>query len=211
MTEVRFELKGIPDGVRELPRDEQDLVRDMLEKQVCSTDMGDNLMPDRKLLAPRAGVPTRLLEGALGIEGARFGSWTEKSFDAFFEEHLAGGCYLWVQPYKSGPEPVSFAPYSRLRRDWLYVYATEAGMRPCGMTRRDGRLSLLSNLDCDFTFVFGETDLVASFDSAFGGRERICIEFADFLKSTSVDLGEGDIYAFMRTYLPRIGGCDERH
>ncbi|XFE85518.1 hypothetical protein ACEP9W_14430 [Ensifer aridi] len=72
------------------------------------------------------------------------------------------------------------------------------------MTRRDGRLSLLSNLDCDFTFVFGETDLVASFDSAFGGRERICIEFADFLKSTSVDLGEGDIYAFMRTYLPKI-------
>ncbi|MCA1368867.1 hypothetical protein I6F15_15875 [Bradyrhizobium sp. BRP14] len=211
MTEVRFELKDIPDGMRELLPTEQDLVRDMLENRVCLTDMGDNLMPDRKLLAPKAGVPTRLLEGTLGIEGPRFGSWTEESFDAFFEEHFACGCYLWIQPHKAGPEPVSFAPYSPLRRDWLYVYASEAGMRPCGMTRGDGRLSLLSNLDCDFTFVFGEPDLVASFDSAFGGKERICIEFAEFLKSTSVDLGEGDIYAFMRIYLPRIGGCDERN
>lgn len=210
MCAIRFELKDIADGMRSLRPEEIAAPRRLLKSRIGLRSMGDVTSPDRKLLTPMEGIATRLLEGTLGIEGAQFGSWSEAHFDRFFQQHLGSGCYLWIDADGTGPEPLFLAPYSAPRRDWLYVSALEAGMRPCGITREDGRLSVMANLDCDFTFVFGEAELMAKFDSAFGGIDRICAEFNAFLTSKAVDFGAGDIYGFMKTCLPAIGGCGER-
>ena len=205
---ARFQLKEIPDGIRNLSDEERETARRMVLGRIELVQMGDEIIPDRKMYAPRVNNNARLLEGCLGIQGPSEGTWTEEMFDAFFQRHFVGGCYLWVEPAAERmPEPVFWAPYSPARRDWLYVYASNLGMRPCGMMRVDGRLAVYANLDCEFTFVFGDPNLVDKFDQEFGGRKRICEEFSRFLDANEVDLGDGNIYGFMKLYLPEIGGC----
>ncbi|WP_156938551.1 hypothetical protein [Mesorhizobium sp. LNHC252B00] len=205
---ARFQLKEINDGGRHLSEKEKESVRGMLLGKIARAHMGDGIIPDRKIYAPMVRNNTRLLEGCLGIQGPSKGTWTEEMFDVFFGKHFVGGCYLWVEPPVGHiPDPIFWAPYSPARRDWLYIYASNLGMRPCGMMRVDGRLAVYANLDCDFTFVFGDDGIIKNFDKAFGGREKICEEFNKFLDSNEVDLGEGNIYAFMKLYLPEIEGC----
>ncbi|MER8887686.1 hypothetical protein [Mesorhizobium sp. M0816] len=208
MTSARFQLKQILDGLRPLSAQEREAARSLLLRKIELVEMGDDIVPDRKLYAPKANIEARLLEGCLGVQGPTNGTWTEEMFDAFFRKHFVGGCYLWVESLaERSPEPVFWAPYSPERRDWLYVYASELGMRPCGMMRADGRLAICADLDCDFTFVFGEFALIEIFDKAFGGRKKLCEEFLDFLETNEVDLGKGNIYEFMKVFLPKIIGC----
>jgi hypothetical protein len=213
MNEPRYVLKDIADGIRELTEAERRFASDALAYQTSRAHMGDKLVPDRTLLAPKGSVTARILESVFGLEGARHGRWSEEDFDNFFEKYLVGGCYLWIEPFDSferKPEILFWAPYSPARRDWLYVYASECGMRPCGMTRVDGRLSLLANLDCDFTYVFGDRDLIEEFDLAFGGRDSICKDLWSFLRANlGDDFDQNDAYRFMKDYLPKIAGCEQ--
>lgn len=211
MTEkvARFVLTDIDDGVRTLSRDEVALVRAKIEAKLVLTEMGDRLFEERQLFAPRPGITTRLLEGVLGIDGATSGTWTEEMFDSFFVKNFSDDFYFWVDPYgEMAHKPLFRAPYTSKRRDRLYIYASELGMRPCGITSADGDFSVYANLDCDFTFVFGSNEIINIFDNFFGGQEKICREFQGFLESTEADFGEGNIYEFMKIYLPAIGGCN---
>lgn len=206
--DVRFALKDIPDGMRHLDEIEKSSLIQLLRDQLVPTPMGDALVPDRTLYATRDGVVARALEGTLGIQGASYGSWTEKVFDDFFEKSFTGGCYYWFLPTSDGQfEPLFWAPYSAKRRDYIYVYASDWGKRPCGMVSMDGQLSLMSDLDSEFTLVFGSQDRIATFDNAFGGKAQICKDLSSFLAQNEVDFGQGNIYAFMQKYLPKIGGC----
>ncbi|MBO3759304.1 hypothetical protein [Ciceribacter sp. L1K22] len=212
MANVRFELKQIPDGMRPLTSEEAEFTEVNISKYLSFTPMGDHLVPDRSILAPLQGVPARVLGGSLGIGGEHKGRWTEKEFDEFFEEHLSGGCYLWVESVEKEQtfEPLCWAPYSSARRDWLYVYAKiENSGLPCGMTSSDGRLSMFTELDCNFTIVYGDPTLISKFDEKFGEKYEICEYFKEFLKANEVDFGEGNIYQFLMTHLVPILGCDE--
>lgn len=212
MSDVRFELKNIPDGMRDLTAHEKKFVQDFLSKSLSFTDMSDHLVPDRVILATNPRIPARLLGGSLGIGGEHLKNWTEREFDLFFEENFAEGCYLWVESIEIEQtfEPLFWAPYSPERRDWLYVYGkVENGGLPCGMTSVDGRISMFSELDSDFTIVFGDPAAISSFDAKFGGKKQICDSFRAFLASKQVDFGQGNIYGYLEVYLPKLGGCDE--
>jgi hypothetical protein len=204
---VRFELKEIQDGMRELSEHENSLLLQSLERKLVPAPMGDSLVPDRVLHVTRPEVSTRVLEGSLGIEGATYGEWTEKVFDNFFASSFAEGGYYWILPTPDGPfKPLFWAPYSAARRDYLYVYASDWGMRPCGITSIDGAVSLMADLDSEFTLVYGTAAAIAAFDVAFGGKQQVCDDLLSYLDRRKVDFGNGDIYGFLRIYLPGIGG-----
>jgi hypothetical protein len=115
---VRFELKDIQDGMRELSEHENSLLLQRLANKLVLTPMGDSLVSDRALHVTRPEIPTRVLEGSLGIEGADYGQWTEEIFDSFLASALAEGGYYWILPAPDGPfKPLFWAPYSAARRD----------------------------------------------------------------------------------------------
>jgi hypothetical protein len=70
-------------------------------------------------------------------------------------------------------------------------------------------LSLMADLDSEFTLVYGGEAAIAAFEVAFGGKQQVCDDLLSYLYRRKVDFGNGNIYGFLRTYLPGIAGCQE--
>ena len=207
MENIRFEIKIISDGNRELTEDEKYFLKNLLSNSLHFSNMGDDLVPDRSIISTKPGVEARALGGSLGIGEGPGGDSTERKFDDFFREYFSEGCYLWVEAMEKGEvfEPLIWAPYSAERRDWLYMYGKlENGGLPCGMTSVDGRLSVFAELDSNFTMIFGEKNEVLKFDSKFGGRQRLRSDFVEFCRESEVNFGHGNIYGYLEKYVSQL-------
>jgi hypothetical protein len=120
---IRFELKEIFDGKRDLGDIEKLKALEILLPQLDALAVGDQFNANRTMIIPTPATRARVLEGTLGISETNSKRWSEEQFDSFFAQILEGGAYYWFQPTGLFEfEPLFWAPYSSDRRFYIYVY-----------------------------------------------------------------------------------------
>lgn len=185
----------IPEGSQAsddiLWRDIRKLLSDQLEVVVVS----DNINPSRTVFSPRKSLSCRLIRGVLGLVGSENDSWNSRAVRLVFEKSCDRFMYWGINSLNKY-EPYFISTFNKSHINWLSRYE-ENGFFPVGVTSICKNISILSEHDGGYSYIFGDDALISYFDELSGGKKAIQEDFQDYIKKKDVNFGDGNIYGYL--------------
>lgn len=196
-----------PDDCRAIAGSERVFAINKIVNQVSIIDVPDKIYQERRIVAASENSENRILLSPVAMGKADNGSWSEEIVDQFFAEILVSECIFWIRNIGEGIDPICIGPYSRYNRRWLREYSTFHNMPSVGFTSAESEVSLISNIDCDYTIIVGSSARIERFDAMCGGKQALCGDLLAGLKANNDHYGEKNPFAFMSIYFPHLAGC----
>lgn len=196
-----------PDDCRAIAGSEKVFCINKIVNQVSIIDAPDKIYQERQIVAASENYENRILLSPVAMGKSDNNSWSEEIVDQFFEELLESECIFWIRNAGSGFDPICIGPYSRYNRRWLREHSILHNMPTVGFTSADTKLSLISDIDCDYTIIVGSNAQIERFDAISGGKQALCGDLLARLRANNDHYGEKNPFAFMSIYFPDLAGC----
>lgn len=198
----------IPGDCREISNGDKMPLKIKIKKQISIINMPDKISNYRQIEIAKKNLINRILLSPVAMDRLDNSSWNEDIVDRFFYKTINDECIFWIRQKKEDFNPICIGPYSNNNRRWLGKYSILHNMPAVGFTSADAQVSLISDIDCDYTIIVGSNERIKQFDEMCGGKQALCSDLLAGLKANDDHYGDKNPFAFMSIYFPSLAGCD---